>query len=375
MRNLLRRHPDQICEVPYADMAKSEIVWTDHSQSGIYAHLLPHQRVNHLPQMHAIVTKSSLAKLLNLHRRMFASDAFAFVPPTWELPQDRIACEKAMRHAPHATYIVKPTSGLQGRHIRLVQKWDSIRRLKADQGVVVQRYIDRPLLVDGLKWDMRVYVLVEDLDPLRAFLFKDGLARFATEPYQTPTDANLSRMFMHLTNYSLNKESTAFRAPEGESPPDDSSSKRTISTVLHQLQHRGYAVDPDAFWRQVADIVTKTLIAMWPAMWGSYQAAFDVDGQSDVDCRGFHLVGFDILMDAHLKLWLLEVNSSPSFSTRSPVDAAIKVAVIEKTMEILQVLGHTKPSSAPAATAPGTSSSAPSNKKHLARVGHTHTRT
>ena len=38
-------------------------------------------------------------------------------------------------------------------------------------------------LKDGLKFDCRLYVLVKSINPLKIFLFKDGIARLATEPY------------------------------------------------------------------------------------------------------------------------------------------------------------------------------------------------
>ena len=46
---------------------------------------------------------------------------------------------------------------------------------------MVQRYLHKPFLIDGLKFDMRIYVLLYGVDPLRIFVFKEGLARFATE--------------------------------------------------------------------------------------------------------------------------------------------------------------------------------------------------
>jgi hypothetical protein len=72
----------------------------------------------------------------------------------------------------------------------------------------VSRYVTNPLLINGHKFDLRIYVLVTCFDPLRVYVFKEGLARFASEPY---TSANSkSNKFVHLTNYSVNKKNDNF---------------------------------------------------------------------------------------------------------------------------------------------------------------------
>lgn len=49
----------------------------------------------------------------------------------------------------------------------------------------------QPFLIDGFKFDLRIYVLVTACDPLRIFVFKEGLGRFATHKYTDPTNNNV----------------------------------------------------------------------------------------------------------------------------------------------------------------------------------------
>jgi tubulin polyglutamylase TTLL6/13 len=51
---------------------------------------------------------------------------------------------------------------------------------------VIQRYLHKPFLIDGLKFDLRLYVFLCGLNPLRIYLYNEGLSRFATEQYQMP---------------------------------------------------------------------------------------------------------------------------------------------------------------------------------------------
>ena len=76
--------------------------------------------------------------------------------------------------------------------------------------LLIQEYINDPFLIDGLKFDLRLYVLITSADPLKIFLYRDGLVRLSSQKYEPPTKGNMKNMFKHLTNYSINKESKTF---------------------------------------------------------------------------------------------------------------------------------------------------------------------
>ena len=76
---------------------------------------------------------------------------------------------------------------------RLSTQVDSFTRLedkmrsKMNKGsYVCQDYVSNPCLVNGLKFDLRIYASLISLDPVKVYVCKEGLARFCTEKYSPP---------------------------------------------------------------------------------------------------------------------------------------------------------------------------------------------
>ena len=80
---------------------------------------------------------------------------------------------------------------------------------------MVQEYLDKPHLIDDLKYDLRIYVLLYGVNPMRIFIHDQGIARFATEVYAPPNASNRDKLYIHLTNYAINKYNKAFQQNQG----------------------------------------------------------------------------------------------------------------------------------------------------------------
>ena len=184
-------------------------------------------------------------------KRAFPGE-YDFFPNTWVLPGDNIDFRNQFskqtegKKERRQTYIVKPDGLSQGKGIFLSRKIEhilsNIETATQEDGIggwVVQHYLDNPHLIDDLKYDLRIYVLVNSVNPLRIYIHEYGLARFCTEPYKKPTGRNLNNHFMHLTNYAINKYSEAYVAGEEESGDEESGHKRSYKAILNILEACG----------------------------------------------------------------------------------------------------------------------------------------
>ncbi len=99
-------------------------------------------------------------------------------------------------------YIFKPCASSQGKGIFVA---NNIEEVPQKQKFMVSEYISRPLLINELKFDLRLYVVITSVNPLKIYLYKEGLVRFATEKYEA-SKSDCKNVFAHLTNYSINKK-------------------------------------------------------------------------------------------------------------------------------------------------------------------------
>lgn len=269
------------------------------------------QSINHFPYSKQILgNKAELTQIIqrNPNINMFEY----FYPKTYILPRDRDVLYRVMKSNPSKQYISKPPTGSCGHGIKLVNFSDFY---SIQHGSVVSEYISRPLCIDGFKFDLRIYVLVTSWAPLRAFICKEGLARFATESYSTVTE----NPFSHLTNATLNKQ--------GEHWCSDF--KWKLTDLLNEVNHR-FKRSQGEIMNAIIAVVSQALALVQPTM--------APDKRYGVDCPFFELYGFDVLLDRDFNAYLLEINTYPSLNTDEEVDYEVKAPMVCQALSIAGIL-------------------------------------
>ncbi|XP_035250486.1 tubulin polyglutamylase TTLL4-like isoform X2 [Anguilla anguilla] len=326
--------------------------WGHHMKSIGFRALHEHQKLNHFPGSFQIGRKDRLWRNLSKMQILFGRREFSFLPQSFVLPQDRKLLKKAWEASGRRKWIIKPPASARGNGIQVIHRWGQLPRRRP---LLVQKYLHKPFLIDGSKFDLRIYVYVSSYNPLRIYIFTDGLVRFASCKYSSSMKS-LSNKFMHLTNYSVNKENSEYQRNN-----DDQSCqghKWALKALWQYLGRKG--VNTTQIWEKIKDIVIKTIIAADPYV----NALIQTHVRSAYSCH--ELFGFDIMLDENLKPWLLEVNISPSLHSHSALDLSVKGQMVR---DVLNLAGFVLPrQEAVHAAGGGSSSSACAEGKETAGV-------
>eukprot|EP00747_Dinoflagellata_sp_TGD_P120924 gnl/TRDRNA2_/TRDRNA2_173350_c1_seq5.p1 gnl/TRDRNA2_/TRDRNA2_173350_c1~~gnl/TRDRNA2_/TRDRNA2_173350_c1_seq5.p1 ORF type:complete len:625 (+),score=105.31 gnl/TRDRNA2_/TRDRNA2_173350_c1_seq5:170-1876(+) len=344
-----------------SDGRKWLLLWGSHPTPEVLRSMRPLTRTNHFPGSWHLGRKDLLWRNLSRMQRKFGRP-YQITPQGYVLPKGFAAWEAARLRQPDALWIWKPCSQSCGRGIKVLGSAltpEETQELNRKRGIV-QRYVANPHTIDGYKYDLRIYVVVLSYDPLKVYINQEGLVRCATEKYSRSPDT-LGARCMHLTNYSVNKQSPVFvqnmdkaAKPGGENEESGSEdggdggseerpSKLTLKDLRAYLEQKG--LDYDELFEGIKDVCIKTLIGVEPSIREAWNSAFP--DAAEVMQSGylgdpafstcFEMYGFDIIVDDNLKPWLLEVNICPSLSSGSPLDKRIKTQLVADTLTLLGI--------------------------------------
>lgn len=180
--------------------------------------------------------------------------------------------------------------------------------------VVVQRYIERPLLAGGRKFHMRVNVLARGF--LEVFVHRAVVAHVATEPYVAGDWGN---KWVHITNNSVQRAHPDF---------DASTSTLMLDELLATVDASGGADGgapsrtPEGLFAQLCELVAGTFACLK----GKRKWFLPLP-------NSFELYGFDVMLDDAWRAWLLEVNDGPALEAAAKPDLC--ATVVRDTVEMV----------------------------------------
>ena len=308
------------------DPSDCDLYWSGStSRHDFLFKLNSHQLLNFFPGMFSIARKSMLCSNFKKMSAQFP-DQYNFHPLSFILPFERQRLIKEMQMKKKSTWIVKPDNSSEGKGIYLASK---IEDIKSDETVVVQEYISSPMLIDGHKFDLRIYVLITSVVPLRLYIYHKGIARFAAQPYSAPSRSKTTSLVKHLTNYALNKEESGFDCRTKKE--DGGFHKRTLEEIYIEVEKQGGS--QFELKDKIKSIILKTIIMAQPLLEHIYRTS-QPDDLTGKMC--FELLGFDIIIREDFEPLVLEVNHGPSLTTETPFDEKLKKGLLTDTFKLIQ---------------------------------------
>ena len=199
-------------------------------------------------------------------------------------------------------WIMKPSNLSRGRGVTCVDSLLPIEQsLSAtnDSGLIVQKYIENPLIIQNRKFDIRQWVLVTCLNPLIIWMWKEPYIRFGAEDYKMD---DLNNIYSHLTNNSIAKHSKQYKKEkkfEGD-----------MWTCSQFEQFLG-----SNKWKEIHQKIKNAIICSF------YSAHQEIRPRYN----SHELYGYDFMIDEEFNVYLIEVNASPALDYSTKItETAVK---------------------------------------------------
>ncbi|XP_046676294.1 tubulin monoglycylase TTLL3-like [Homalodisca vitripennis] len=223
-------------------------------------------------------------------------------------------------------WIVKPGAKSRGRGIQVMRKLeDIVSRIgtlhSKDPRYVIQKYIERPLLIYNTKFDIRQWFLVTSAYPLTIWMYKESYLRFCSQLF------SLSNMHesVHLSNNAV--QCKYKNAKRDQALPDENMwDCYTFQTYLRTIGQAD--LWETVIYPGMRESITGTLLAAQEHM------------EHRKNC--FELYGADFMLTDDMVPWLIEINSSPCMSPTTSVTARMCSQCLEDVIKVVIDRRHNK---------------------------------
>ena len=268
--------------------------------------------------------KDHLYSMYRSQKELFPND-YTFMKETFLYPEDKeIILKKFSNYKidKNNLWIVKPKNGSTGKGVHIFKNLEN-----ESNDFLISKYLINPHLINGKKYDLRIYVLVTGLKPLKIYINKEGLARIAAEKFSL-NEESYNNAFIHLTNTGVNKHSKEYVFAKDFN--SENANKLSLHTYQKYLSKEN--ANYDLIMKKIKDIAIKTVIA------GHKNLVEKLDEFNLNDQSFFNLYGYDIIIDDKYEPYLLEVNRRPDMYIFDKMDKIVKEKVFVDTLNIVGII-------------------------------------
>ena len=335
----------------YDDYYSRESVWKVLNHSGVirsFAHYNTHNLLIKNPYKEDLVEMGMIPKYQRMfsytnfkiisHKDLTYSNYFSmkkkfpkdfdYMPETYGYPADKEIIEKKFKDYKldeNDLWLIKPKTGSLGEGIYIFQNLT-----KTPDVYLLTKYISNPHLINRLKYDFRIYVFITGLKPLKIYLYKEGMVRFATEEY-TINKSHLNESYIHLTNVHINQKNKKDYKKANNADTDEGSK---WSLTFYENYCKENNIDYNYIRKQMSDIAIKSLLSVVD------QFVDKIKDNGTRDRNHFKLLGFDYLLDENLKVHLLEINDRPSLLMGDINDRKLKPQLVADCLNIIGIIPY-----------------------------------
>lgn len=180
---------------------------------------------------------------------------------------------------------------------------------------LLQKMVDPPLLLDGRKFSIRIYVVCFGNSDKRSdvYIAREGLLKLASETVHSAETGSID-MRVHMTNSG--RESTM--------------TQRSLEYLENEVfVNNGWSYAD--FWEKIKHTVRTTLdIYFDQASNRSFMGP-----QTKLSKLGIpKILGFDFVVDSKQNVWVVEVNRFPGLEARDESDRGVKQSVLQDAWEL-----------------------------------------
>ena len=162
--------------------------------------------------------------------------------------------------------------------------------------IILQKYIEKPLLYNGRKFDTRFWVLLTH--KMEIYLFKEGHLKATSFNFSLEN----TDLYVHLTNYSVQKYSDKFQKYE---------EGNEIS--LNELQN-----SLNSFYKLNVDLRKEIIPKIKNIILLSLNSVRKLINRYNRE-KCFEIFGYDFMFDFELNPFLIEINTNPGLEISSPL--------------------------------------------------------